>query len=96
MSEENFIPKYTPIIVIDGKTVGIKEFQVISSYNSDRPYVRFETTSGYTFELTPSDAQQVIERIERQLVVYIKRCNGCSKWMSKLGIFDGLEEYIEK
>ena len=35
MSEENFIPKYTPIIVIDGKTVGIKEFQVISSYNSD-------------------------------------------------------------
>ena len=94
MSEENIIPKYNSIIVIDGKTVGIKEFKVIYSYN--RPYVRFETTSGYTFELTPSDAQQVIERIERQLVVYVKRCNGCSKWMSKLGIFDGLEEYIEK
>ena len=92
--EENNIPKYTSIIVIDGKTVGIKEFQVICSY--DRPYVRFETTSGYTFDLTPSDAQQVIERIERQLVVYVKRCNDCSKWMSKLGIFDGLEEYIEK
>ena len=93
MNKENIIQKYTTIIVIDGKTAGIRSFQVEEDYKT--PYVKFETTSGYTFTLTPSDAKQVLTDIEEGNVVYIKM-NSASLFDSVLhwhGITSGLNDY---
>ena len=69
---DNIIPKYTPIIIVDGRTNGVKRMQVQSRYGNDPIYVVFETTTGDLFSLTPADAKEVICAIEDGKVVYIK------------------------
>lgn len=84
------IPKYTPIIIVDGRTNGVKRMQV----QSDSTYVVFETTTGDSFSLTPADAREVIDDIEDGKVVYIKHTSNILDEILHWGdIATGLSEY---
>jgi hypothetical protein len=91
---DKIIPKYTPIIIVDGRTNGVKRMQVQSRYVNDPTYVVFETTAGDSFSLTPADAKEVIYAVEDGKVVYIKHTRSILDEILHLGdIVTGLSEY---
>ena len=88
---DKIIPKYTPIIIVDGRTNGVKRMQVQSRYPT---YVVFETTTGDSFSLTPADAREVIDDVEDGKVVYIKHTSNILDEILHWGdIATGLSEY---
>ena len=91
---DKIIPKYTPIIIVDGRTNGVKRMQVQSRYDNDPTYVVFETTTGDSFSLIPVDAREVIDAVEDGKVVYIKHTRNILDEILHWGdIATGLSEY---
>ena len=91
------IPKYIPVLVIDGKTTGIKKMMVQGGYDNLTPiYVEFDTTNDDTFYLTLEDAREAIDAIEDGKVIYIKkRVNSkkCDQILHWGNIVTALSEY---
>ena len=91
---DKIIPKYTPIIIVDGRTNGVKRMQVQSRYDNDPTYAVFETTTGDSFSLTLADAREVIDAVEDGKVVYIKHTSSLIDEILHWGdIATGLYEY---
>lgn len=101
MKKSKIIPKYTSILVIDGKTVGIKSMMVQKFYGDERPIVNFETTTDDSFYLTPCDANELIDSLDSGNTVYVSKCssssqNKCDKLLGYSDIHFGLGEYEEE
>lgn len=105
MKKNKILPKYTPILVIDGKTVGIKSMMVQKLYDDEHPdehpIVNFNTTTDDSFYLTPCDANELIDSLTSGDTVYVSKCssssqNKCDKLLGYSDIHFGLGEYEEE
>lgn len=94
---DKIIPKYTSIIVLDGKTNGIKRFLIQGGGNNNNPtYVSFQTTGGDAFCLTPTDAKLVIDAVNDGNPIYIKHTGATlDKVLHYINVIRGLREHEE-